>query len=120
MEEDGVASAGDGDGVHIVLAVLITTPLRTGRMGNAGCDDEEEDGGTGEEDGLTRCVTGDGERERDESDGNASVGDGECGSVWCEEKVDDDCEAVDCERVERVDESFGRKGCEFSFSSVLR
>ena len=35
----------------------------------------------------------------------------------------DDCEAVDCERVERVDESTGRNGCEYplsSFSSLPR
>ena len=92
-DEEGVASAGDGDGVHIVLAVLITTPdlpALTGTAGVAVGVDEDEVGGTGEEDGLTRWVAGDGET--DEREGSVS-GDGEAGSAWWE-KVDD-WEAVD-------------------------
>ena len=114
-DDEGVASAGDGDGVHIVVAVLITTadlPVLTGMAGEAVAAAVAGVGGTGDEDGLMRCVVGPGEP--DESGGSAS-GDGEAGSAWCE-KVDD-CEAVDCELVERVENSPGRGVCYCALTS---
>ena len=84
-----MASAGEGEGVHIVLAVLMTTAFRTGLAGTAGvaANAEEEVGGTGDEDGLTPCVVSEGE--------SKFSGDGEAGSAWCEKLDDCEAEAVD-------------------------